>query len=562
MKRNSQDYLKQSTADAARFIDGLEEAAKSEVKGQVFDSAAGVDFVENAIKGTSNIVVPDTVQAVFDEAKDDGERQLIASAILDGCRSYEAAHGVAAPADVVEQALHSAYATTHAARERYKAVFDNANSAHSDNLSLQPNRAVVAILGTFTEAIPFAHYLPADIGSNEAKLAILSHEAGSAHGAYAVGGSMDGVNSGSPYLSNARIHTMKDAEQSGTLKGKLTVLQTSFDECAQSGSGVKLMRGRTVVYVNGIPCAYDTTVGSGAESPIAGSVTLEDGTHTITGKINVDTGEFDLTINEHLGAEVPVAVEGFIDLERAPELTPEVISHVKTYSLFANPWRAITRQTIDTRTQMSNELGLDPYSESILAINSQFANERHYMALAKGMRIAQNNQQTFDFGDARKHQDNSRAEVWRDLAQPLGVLDQQMAEDTMSHGITHLYVGKNVASQLMAMSGFEPSGITARPGIFRLGRLFKRYEVYYSPKIVKDTPDAAQILCVGRAPDVARNPIVLGEAVAPTVMPLGLNADLRQGAGFYARNFTCVNPHEASSKGFAILNVTNMGASS
>lgn len=562
MKRNSQVYLKQSTADAARFIDGLVEAVNSEENGQTLDSVVGNGFIESNIKGETKIAVPETIQAVYDEAKDKETRELITSAILDGCRSYEAAHGVQAPADVVEQALHSAYATTRAAHERYKAVLDNASSAHSDNKSLQPNRAVVAILSTFTEAIPFAHYLPADIGSNEAKLAILSHEAGAKYGAYDVGGSMDGVNSGSPFLSTARIHTMKDAEQSGKLKGKLTVLQTSFDECEQSGSGVKLMRGRTVVYVNGIPCAYDTHVGVGADSPIAGSVTLDDGTHTITGKINVDTGEFDLTFSEHLAAEVPVAVEGFIDLERAPELTPEVIAHVKTYSLFANPWRAITRQTIDTRTQMSNELGLDPYSESILAINSQFANERHYMALAKGMRIAQNNQQTFDFGDARKHQDNSRAEVWRDLAQPLGVLDQQMAEDTMSHGITHLYVGKNVASQLMSMSGFQGSGITARPGIYRLGRLFGRYEVYYAPKIVKDTPDAAQILCVGRAPDVARNPIVLGEAVAPTVMPLGLNSDLRQGAGFYARNFTCVNPHEASSKGFAILNVTNMGASS
>lgn len=558
MKRNAQDYLKTSTADAARFMDGLEQAAKSEKAGQVFDSAAGVDFIESAIKGNGS--VPATVQAVFDEAKNDAEARLITSALLDGCRQYEAAHGVEAPADVVEQALHSAYATTQDARRKYQATLDNATSAKSDNLSLQPNRAVVAILSTFTEAIPFAHYLPADIGSNEARLAILSHEAGSAYGAYDVGGSMDGINSGSPYLSTARIHTVHDDGSTGTVTGKLSVLQTSYDECNQSGGQVKLMRGRTVVYVNGCPCAYDTNVGAAAQSPIAGSVKVGEQDHTITGNINVDTGEFTLTINPALAKEIPIAVEGFIDLERAPELTPSVISHVQTYSLYANPWRAVTRQTMDARTQMSNELGLDPYSESILAINSQFANERHYMALAKGMRIAQMNTGTFDFGDARKHQDNSRAEVWRDMAQPLGVLDQKMAEDTMSHGITHLYVGKHVASQLMSMSGFEPSGITARPGIYRLGRLFKRYEVYYTPKIIKDTAESAQILCVGRAPDVARNPIVLGEAVAPTVVPLSVNEDLRQGAGFYARNFTCVNPHAPSAKGFAILNVTNMGA--
>ena len=112
----------------------------------------------------------------------------------------------------------------------------------------------------------------------------------------------------------------------------------------------------------------------------------------------------------------------------------------------------------------------------------------------------------------------------------------------------------------MGLSAFEPSGISARPGIYRLGRLFKKYDVYYTPKLLNETESSAQILCIGRAPDVARNPIVLGEAVAPSVMPLGLNADLRQGAGFYARNFTCVNPHDPSAHGFALLNVTNLNA--
>jgi len=35
---------------------------------------------------------------------------------------------------------------------------------------LQPNRAAVSIIHTITSAIPFAHYLPADIGSNEARI--------------------------------------------------------------------------------------------------------------------------------------------------------------------------------------------------------------------------------------------------------------------------------------------------------------------------------------------------------------------------------------------------------
>ena len=50
---------------------------------------------------------------------------------------------------------------------------------------------------------------------------------------------------------------------------------------------------------------------------------------------------------------------------------------------------------------MANELGLDPYSESVIAIQAQFANERHYDVLRKGVRLAALNTATFDFGAAQ-----------------------------------------------------------------------------------------------------------------------------------------------------------------
>ena len=73
------------------------------------------------------------------------------------------------------------------------------------------------------------------------------------------------------------------------------------------------------------------------------------------------------------------------------------------------------------------------------------------------------------------------------------------------------------------------------------------------------TGGVSQILCIGRAPDVTRNPIILGDAVPPTVIPLGVTTDAKRGAAFYARNFTSVNPHGPSSQGFAVLNITNVG---
>ncbi len=547
------NYNRQSTMDVAAFVDGLKENSKN---GAVLDSAAALDFVESNIKGASETKIPESLARTLDCVKDEAERQRIVRAILDSCASYEAANGCETPADVIEQALHNAFASTPEGR-KLDAV---ATSAHSENLSLQPNRAVVAIVTAITEGIPFAHYLPADIGSGEAKLAIMTHRAGLATGSYDVDSIMDGIASGDPYVTSARIHSMYPDAQ-GKIECKLTAKLEARNKCDQSADGVQLLRGRTIGYVNGFPCIFENANSSSTgASPMSGTAVVGGTAYAIAGTVNPDTGEVSLSSTPALPSSAAVKIEGFIDFERAPDLTPSVNAHVATFPLFANPWRSKTRQTIDARNQMSNELGLDPQSECMVAIQNQFANERYYDVLQKGFDLAQNNTETFDYAKARQFQDQTRAAVWKDVSYLLGVLSQRMAEETMNHGITHLYVGKRIAAQLRGMTNdvFQSSGITERPGIYRVGRLFGAYEVYYTPKIITETESEAEILCTGRATNVAQNPVVLGDAVAPMMLPLLTNDDLKAGAAYYAKNFTCVNPHEPSSKGFALLKVTNM----
>lgn len=554
-------YVSAETKNVATFVAALKENAvpSKDSKGGTLDSvAAAHDFVMSvANQNDREIKVPQALQAVLDEAPKE-ESGKITKAILDSVSGYERLHGVPAPADVVEQALHSAYTTTDAARRKYS--LDSATSNHHDPLSLQPNRAVVAILSAMAEAIPFAHYLPADIGSNKAILAILSHNAGSDFGGYAQNGLMDGTHSGSPYISSARTNAGFPDADTGAVSGKITGIQTGEDSCDQAAPNIKLLRGRSLVYINGVPVAREVESTGSGNSTVSGRVTIGSTEYLIGGAINTDTGVYALTTSPKLPATVPVLVEGFIDFERAPELTPSIITAVNTFELLASPWRAATHQTIDSRTQMANELGLDPYGESVMAIQNQFANERHYEVLRKAKRLGALNQIEHDFAWAARSALMSRAQIWADFAGPLGAVSQQMAVDTLNHGVTHLYVGKKLAAQWMALPRelFEPSGITARPGIYRIGRLLGIYEVYYSPKVVSETETSAQVLCVGRATDVTRNPFVLGDAVPPTVVPLAVGTDLRQGAGFYARNFTCVNPHAPSARGCALINIINL----
>lgn len=546
----ARQYNKQSTIDANNFVSALKD--NSQTNG-TFDSAAAKTFINGALS-QNDVKVPETLQAVLDSASDK-EADGILRAVLDGANAYQAAHGQEIPADVIEQAFHSAYSTTP---EAQKAALDSVGNSLQSAQSYQSNRAIVAILTTTTEAIPFVHYLPADIKSNQAKLAILEHVTGSAAGSYKEGGLLDGAHSGDRFISSARDHVLTHGV-AGALSGKITAIQKTPDTCDPAGTVAKLVRGATIIYVNGLKAAQEVSSKS-VNSPIAGSVVIADVTHAISGSVNTDTGEITLAVAPALPTTVEVLAEAFIDYERQEDLTPTIITGVETFDLFANSWRALTHQSIDSRTQMSNELGLDSYSEGVIAIQAQFANERHYDVLRKARRVAVCNRETFNFNWTGAGDFKVRSDIWRDFSSVLGAVSQKMALLTMNHGVTHLYVGEKVAAQMQGLPSdiWQASGITARPGIYRVGRLFGKYDVYYTPRGVNEEAEGAEILCVGQASDVTRNAFILGDAVAPTVIPLATNSDLKTGAGYYARNFTAVNPHKHSAQGAALITVTNL----
>ena len=512
---------------------------------------AGLDTLASELKSRANL--PEHVAATLDEAGD--HAPLLLRAIDQAAATYARAHGKAPRGDAMDAALLQAFSLTRAAGM----ALDSATAHQADPLSLQPHRAVVVLQRAIADAIPWAHYLPTDIGSNEARLAITALKASSDFGRYSAGDVLNGGNAGLAYLTSSRVHTLEDT--AGTWSGKLTTVQTDSESCDQTADGVKLIRGRTLVYLRGRVIGQETSdAGSGA-STVSGAVTIGSTTHALSGTINTDTGVAAITFTPALPGGYTPVVEGFVDFERAPGVVPELATEVDVFRLFAKPWRAtVPRISVDAATQLSNELRLDPLSMIDLAIRHQFALERHYDVLAKAARAAADNTESFNFDYITRGGSMARADIWSDVSGVLEVVSQQMASDTRDHGVSHIYVGAKIAGQLRgAGTYFESSGLVARPHVYRVGRLFGEYDVYYSPTIAEAADGSTgSMLCVGVASDVTRNVAVLGDAVAPAVVPLSMGADLRSGAGFYARNFTAVNPHEPSARGAALINVTNM----
>ncbi len=557
-------YNSQGTLALGAFIHTVAAAQKD---GGAFAASALLDSVKNE----AGVQLPEAFEKLLSDVSDKDTVRILDS-VARGVSIFQAEHGCLPTGDLLEAALQQGKSAFMCIGENGKSLLDgvsnSASSSHSDPTSLQPNRAVVAILSTMAEAVPFASYLPVDIGSNQAKLAILTHVAGSTYGDYVAGATMDGIAGGMVFASSTRqARIVHSGAAPYTTRLTQTNLANDPGKCDPNGTGVPLLRGRTIVYVQGQVAAIDSPSGSGATSALSGTVTVTnpvDGnpiTYTIAGNVTLANGAVSLTsVTPDFTAGTSVIVEGVVDYEVSPALIPSVGVRADTFDIMANPWRVMTTATIDTVTQMRNELGLDANSEALMAMRSQISAERHYNALGKVYELGLGTQKSVDFQWAARSPQLVRAQIWQDLQAELGVVDQIMAENTMDHGITHLYVGKFLASIMQSLPPemFVSSGLSARPGIYRVGRLFGKYEVYYSPRVASETATTATIVAVGRGTNVAQCPVVLGDAVSPTFLDLNMQADLKRQSAIYARDFTVVNPHAPSALGCAVITITNL----
>lgn len=548
-------YGPKSTREVAAFLDAVSPQ---------FEGGSNGQAVLDSVRNTPGVTVPKGLDELLGSMTSGDEARVLDS-VQAGLNHYKAEHGCLPTADVVEAAIQQGQSAFRGIDVRGQ-ILDSATSGHHDQMSLQPNRAVVAILSAIAEAIPFASYLPVDIASNQSKLAILSHVAGSTYGDYTLGGIMDGSSAGEVYASSSRIAKF---DTSGALpwSGKFSQTNAAADHgySDNAGTGVPVLRGRTIVFIKGVPVGLEPTSGNAVASPVSGSATIGGIDYTIAGTITVATGVLSITACTASSGGIvslPVTAQGFVDYEASPALIPKLLVRADVFDIYANPWRVMTGLSVDAAGQFRNELGIDANSEALLAIRTQMALERHYQSLRMVASIGTNNTVTYDFQYSTQILQKTRAQVWQDFASVIGNADQKMANDTMDHGITHLYVSAFVASQMRSLPSelFQSSGIAVRPSIYRVGRLFGLYEVYYSPKVATQAADrtTATMVAVGRSSQVARCPIVLGDAVAPTFLPLNMQSDLVNNSAMYARDFTVVNPHAPSALGCALINITNL----
>jgi len=526
--------------------------------GAMLDSASAttIGVIGEAIKNASDLL-PARMTELLDKMEEK-DRPVAVAAMLDGIKRFEYEHGYTPSADMIDAAIAQGMSVADGSAKVLPNGYtlDAASSSfQSSPLSHQPNRITVAIVTGISDSIPFGAYTPADIGSNEALLAIVNSAAGSNFGAYKDGDIMDGVSSGKAYINSERQLTAALAAD------RLTATFAFKTDVAGTGDAIPLIPTRTRIIISGFQVAAEINKNEKtANRQIAGNVTIAGATYSITGSVAFAAGTGTLAFNPALPLGTVVGVSGFVDYEAKPLLAPIVKTSAESFSLFCTESRVLMQVTPGARSQAQNELGTDFLTVAVNSARRQMANERYYTALGKVKAVAINTSKTFDFDAANQLLQKSRAQRWRDFASFLGEVSQAVANTTMEYGISMLYVGAKGAANFRTMGSddFVPSGVEERPGVYRVGRYKNKLDVYYTPYHIVETDTDIEMIAIGRAAQVARNPIVFSDALAPTMIPLAILADLKSGAALYGRSLTEVNPHVPSAMGCALIKVKNV----
>nr|WP_314571079.1 hypothetical protein [uncultured Pseudomonas sp.] len=149
---------------------------------------------------------------------------------------HKKAHCYLPTADVIESALDSVMISLAPLMDLK--IDGVGSTAHHDALSAMPEKIQIGLLSSIAEAFPAATYLPTGIGSNQAILGIVNHQAGSEVGGYKIGQLLDGINTSDTYLSSVRRVALTFNADRTTGAGALSLT-------AGGAANIKLLRGRT-----------------------------------------------------------------------------------------------------------------------------------------------------------------------------------------------------------------------------------------------------------------------------------------------------------------------------
>lgn len=579
----------QALAQVGRFMGKIRESEKSNSGLALFDS------IEDQH-------IPQCLKNIFDGIGDTPKnRAHIMQGINIGRAAYREKSGGQEPTDAMIACAISAGAALHyrgvegTSKSEFDSVsgavvgesdkFDNFNVDHHEAISIVPAMTVVTIATALANSLPIVAMLPNPIGSNEVPLVYARMTAGSTMGGFTQGDFLDGDKASRAYLENRFRFAM--ALDTGTTY-KVTPRVHYLDYAAKTpdtGTPVAPFQGgRVVIKVNGVEVANDRSrdntkkSGSTAMTAITGVVIAATPVLVTSGSANLDTHLITVVFSAALPVGAIVTAHVIFDYERKDPTTKQLILHPPTVdmaleydSVLAGASRTSLEASIDSITQMQNELGVGFLPAALALVQNKFYFEQTLRLLDEAKERAENNGRTATFDMSRGVSGdlaagfNTTAELMGEVSKTIAAAMLDINQTTgASASAFDLFVSNKGAVFFDSMNAdhFDRANtnFASHTQIVRIGSLKNGVNVYHIPTstgLLTDATGASEMLLVARSAEAAKSTFV-GHMPVPPMVTTAQPSEFTTNIGVYARVAADMNPISRFADQACLIAITNM----
>lgn len=546
--------------------------------------------------------LPSSLQRILSDEDIQNKPRAVFDGLVDGITEYQRRNGGDMPSEYTVAAALTTAAMPFGGAERYDSAeptFDSLSLGHHEANSMVPAITQVVIAYGISNSLPLISMLPNPMGSNELPIVYGTAVAGMNMGVMRRNETMDGDKAGMPYLENRHTLTMDAGVDAGTftLTSRLAYTHEVRDDTTSkfviddTSPLAPFLGGRVSVMVKGIEVGSDkhrthaSTEGVSVLQPTDSAVIGIDTYTLASGTANLDTHEikiaFDL-VNGSEPVEDDVTVELVFDYERKDDNGVQIIREPSTdmsfehRSIYAHPSRSRSVASIDSITQLSNELGLNWYAAAQTIAMQRYYFEQTGRLLRSAINMCLSSQDpehgrvvTFNFTKSGITPTNIAA-AFANINITLGLARSRLSTAiNMAISGYDLYVSDRGAAFFSGLDGsnYKPTGepFGDQYSVYRIGEMkASGANVYYVPKSMgvfnEDTATTtAHALLVPRANMPAQAAFVGMTAVPPMVLTSNGNA-YEKDVAIYSRQAGETNPLPRYRNQFMLIEMINLPA--
>lgn len=537
--------------------------------------------------------IPDTLQTIFDNiGSEPANREAILNGIGWGIQAYKERNGGDEPTELQLAYGLSAGAALFAKDKQSRNAFDNIDipafdnlySDHHEALSVVPALTVVTIAMAIANSLPVIAQLPNPMGSNEVPLVNARFVADKNWGGLKKGDYLDGPNASRVYTLNRFRYKMDKGAGNLYSVTPYTAYADYENKVPDTNSTpAPFYGGRVSIRVNGKEVGHTRSRDNNKKGGVV-SVTAVEQSYEVagvevklaSGTANLDTKLINVTFTEDLPVAAVVEAMVVLDFELEendkPVILPPGVDITTDYgSVFASPHRTRITASIDSITQMANEMNVGFVGAALAIVQGKFYLEQAVSLLQEAKERAEYNGRSYDFRANRGVAGNlaaawnSSGDLMKEFRKTLdfAVLGINQAAGTGVNTFD-LFVSSRGAILLRTLPGdvFTPTSTPfgVHGQIVRIGSFNDGTNVYYAPDstgLLNETATSVEALLIARSAEPAKSTIV-GHTPVPPMILEGKPDPFKTVLGIYARVAGELNPIDRYADQAAVINLLDL----